>query len=68
MKKRFLTCLMALSAVCTIGVFGMAVTSYAEEADTVKIGVIYPTTGSSAAIGLTCQQACIMAEEIINND
>ena len=39
----------------------------AGEGDTIKIGVIYPTTGSSAAIGLTCQQACQTAAEIINN-
>ncbi|MCI8550321.1 MAG: ABC transporter substrate-binding protein [Lachnospiraceae bacterium] len=34
--------------------------------DVIKIGVLYPTTGSSSVIGLTCQQACIMAAEIIN--
>jgi len=63
--KRVMTCLLFL--VCVLMIVTYSVFAAGEKEEVVKIGVIYPLTGSIASLGKNCQRGVEFAVDEINS-
>jgi branched-chain amino acid transport system substrate-binding protein len=63
--KRVMTCLLFL--VCALMIVTYSVSAAAEQEEVIKIGAIYPLTGSVASLGINCQRGAMFAVDEINS-
>ena len=63
--KRVMTCLLFL--VCVLMIVTYSVSAAAEQEEVIKIGAIYPLSGSVASLGINCQRGAMFAVDEINS-